>query len=30
MKIEGKINIKEKSDVPADASLPTKYGIFRM
>ena len=30
MKIEEKINIKEKSDVPADASLPTKYGIFRI
>ncbi len=30
MKIEEKINIKEKSDVPADASLPTKYGVFRI
>ena len=30
MKIDEKINIKEKSDVPADASLPTRYGIFRI
>ena len=30
MKIQEKINIKEKSDVPADASLSTKYGIFRI
>ena len=30
MKIDEKINIKEKSDIPADASLPAIYGIFRI